>query len=101
MGSELEFAAIIQTRDSRAQAIKDLSSYAWNKTSRHIHKSRIAANKSYIGAPPNPLPGWKSPDSEGIEQAFRNDFTLDDLPWARDHVVGGDISSFPSLVSYL
>lgn len=91
MGSELELAAINETKYSRTQAVKDLPSYSWNKTARYIHQSRIAANKLFSGAPHNPLLGWKSPYSEGNEQAFRNVFTLDDLPWIRDHVVGGDV----------
>ncbi|KAK5987983.1 Highly reducing polyketide synthase valA [Cladobotryum mycophilum] len=91
MGSELELAAINQTKYSRVQAIKDLPSYAWNKTARYIHQSRVAANKLHGGGPYNRLLGWKSPYSEGNEQAFRNVFTLDDLPWMRDHVVAGDV----------
>ncbi len=91
MGSELELAAINQTKYSRVQAVKDLPSYAWNKTARYIHRPRVAANKLHSGGHYNRLLGWRSPYSEGNEQAFRNVFTLDDLPWIRDHVVAGDI----------
>lgn len=91
MGSELDLAAINQTKSSRVQIVEDLPSYSWNKTARYIHHSRITTNKLYSGAPYNRLLGWRIPYSEGNEQAFRNIFTLDDLPWIRDHIVAGDI----------
>lgn len=91
MGSELDFTAINQTEHSPVQIVKDLPSYAWNKTARYIHQSRVAVNKLYNGVSYSRLLGWKSPYSEGNEQAFRNVFTLDDLPWLRDHVVAGEI----------
>lgn len=91
MGSKLDLAAINQIKGSEVQAIKDLPSYAWNKTASYIHQPRVAANKLHGGGRYNRLLGWKSPYSEGNEQAFRNVFTLDDLPWIRDHVVAGDI----------
>lgn len=90
MGSAPDLAAINQTKDSPMQALTDLPSYAWNKTVRYSHQSRLAANKLYSGAPYNRLLGWKSPYSEGNEQAFRNVFTLDDLPWIKDHVIAGE-----------
>ncbi|KAL9594233.1 MAG: hypothetical protein Q9179_005489 [Wetmoreana sp. 5 TL-2023] len=91
MGSELDFAAINQTKYSQVQAVEDLPSYSWNKTARYIHQPQVAASKLNSGAPYNRLLGWKSPYSEGNEQAFRNVFTLDDLPWIRDHVIAGEI----------
>lgn len=91
MGSELDLAAINQTKDSPVQALTDLPSYVWNKAARYIHQSRFAANKLSLGGPYNRLLGWKSPYSEGNEHTFRNVFTLDDLPWIRDHVVAGQV----------
>ncbi|KAL8766899.1 MAG: hypothetical protein Q9209_006447 [Squamulea sp. 1 TL-2023] len=91
MGSELNFAAINRTEYFPVQTVKDLPSYAWNKTGRYIHQSHVASSKLRTGAPYNRLLGWKSPYSEGNEHAFRNVFSLDDLPWIRDHVVAGDI----------
>ncbi|KAL8922238.1 MAG: hypothetical protein Q9208_005317 [Pyrenodesmia sp. 3 TL-2023] len=91
MGSDVDLAAINQTKNSPVQVVKDLPSYAWNKTAKYIHQSQVATNKLHAGAPYNRLLGWKSPYSEGNEQAFRNVFTLDDLPWIRDHAVAGEI----------
>ena len=75
MGLDLDFAAINQTKCFPIHVVKDLPSYAWNKTARYIHQPQVAANKLYSGMPYNRLLGWKSPYSEGNEQAFRNVFT--------------------------
>ena len=90
-GTDLDLAAINQTKLSPVQTIDDLPPYAWNKTARYIHQSRIAANWLHGGRPYHRLLGWKSPYSEGNEHAFRNVFTMEDQPWIRDHVVTGDV----------
>ncbi|KAL8999566.1 MAG: hypothetical protein Q9169_001655 [Polycauliona sp. 2 TL-2023] len=90
-GSDIKFAAINQTRSSRVQLLDDLPPYEWNKAARYIHQSRIATNWLRGGGPYHSLLGWKSPYDEGNEHSFRNVFTLDDLPWIRDHVVSGDV----------
>ncbi|KAI0133897.1 putative polyketide synthase [Xylariales sp. AK1849] len=90
-GLMVKFDALNQTTHSRVQVVNDLPSYEWNKTVRYIHRPRLASQKLYGGGKYNTLLGWKSPYSEGREQAFRNVFTLDDLPWIRDHVVTGRI----------
>lgn len=90
-GSKLEFAAINKTEHSPVQVVSDLPSYVWNKTARYIQQPRLAAKKLLGGMSYKRLLGWKSPYSEGSEHIFRNVFTLDDLPWVRDHVINGDI----------
>ncbi|KAL9587952.1 MAG: hypothetical protein Q9203_003236, partial [Teloschistes exilis] len=90
-GLDLDLAAINHTDSSSPQMLHDLPPYEWNKTVRYIHQSRIAANWLHAGSPYHRLLGWKSPYCKGDEHAFRNIFTLDDLPWVRDHVVTGDI----------
>ena len=90
-GSDLDLATVNQTKLSPVQIVDDLPPYAWNKTARYIHQSRIAANWLHGGRPYHRLLGWKSPYSEGNEHSFRNIFTMEDLPWVRDHVVTGDV----------
>ncbi|KAL8789759.1 MAG: hypothetical protein Q9213_001010 [Squamulea squamosa] len=90
-GADVDLAAINQTKSSPVKTVNNLPPYEWNKTATYIHQSRLAANWLHGGAPYNRLLGWKSPYSEGNEHAFRNVFTLDDLPWIRDHVVSGDV----------
>lgn len=91
MGLSVSLNAINMTKHPRGQVVSDLPPYEWNKTVRYLHHPRIATQKLYGGATYNRLLGWKSPYSEGNEQSFRNVFTLDDLPWIRDHVVTGEV----------
>lgn len=91
MGLNVNFDAINQNIHSRVQVLHDLPPYEWNKATRYVHRPRVGTNKLFGGTSYNKLLGWMSPYSEGTEQAFRNVFTLDDLPWIRDHAVSGDI----------
>lgn len=91
MGLNVNFDTINQNTDSCVQVLHDLPSYEWNKATRYVHRPRVGTNKLFGGTSYNKLLGWKSPYSEGPEQVFRNVFTLDDLPWIREHAVSGDI----------
>lgn len=100
MGSSLDFAAANKTNANSACVLTDLPSYEWNKKASYLHKSRIAVQKMHPGHTYTPLLGWKMP-SEGSEHTFRQVFTLDEMPWIRDHKVVGDVlfpfSGFVSL----
>ncbi|KAI1133192.1 putative polyketide synthase [Nemania abortiva] len=91
MGLGVNLSLINSAQHSKPRVVCDMPSYEWNKLTRYLHQPRVAMQKLYGGEAYNKLLGWKSPYSEGKEQAFRNVFTLDDLPWIRDHVVNGDI----------
>ncbi|KAF2725987.1 KR-domain-containing protein [Polychaeton citri CBS 116435] len=90
LGGNLEFAAVNKTNTGTACVLTDLPSYQWNKNASYVHRSRIAVQKMYPGHTYSPLLGWKMP-SEGSEHTFRQVFTLDEMPWIRDHKVTGDI----------
>ncbi|PNY26666.1 Polyketide synthase [Tolypocladium capitatum] len=100
MGRALNFAAVNKTNITNACVLTDLPSYEWNKNASYLHKSRIAVQKMHPGHTYSPLLGWKMP-SEGSEHTFRQVFTLDEMPWIRDHKVMGDVlfpfSGFMSL----
>ncbi|KXJ92221.1 polyketide synthase [Microdochium bolleyi] len=89
-GAEIDLEAINRTRGSRVSVLHDLPPYEWNKASRYLHRPRVGTTKLFGGQAYHKLLGWQSPYTEGAEHAFRNVFTLDDLPWIRDHVVGGN-----------
>ena len=91
MGSTVDLAAVNQTSLENAKVISDLPAYEWDRSSRFIIKSRIAQNKLFPKQPYDPLLGWKSPYTEGGEHTFRQVFTLDELPWIRDHNVAGTV----------
>lgn len=87
-GADLEFGEINKT--SNARLLTDLPPYEWNHTTSYIHRPRVAQQKMLDGTPYDPFLGWKSPYREGKEETFRNVFTLDDMPWIRDHHIAGD-----------
>ncbi|TPX07065.1 uncharacterized protein E0L32_011053 [Thyridium curvatum] len=99
LGSNLDFAAVTGLNKSNARVLTDLPSYAWNKERVYLHKSPISVQKMHPGHTYSPLLGWKMP-SEGGEHTFRQVFTLDEMPWIRDHkVVGETLFPFSGFVS--
>ncbi|EED14393.1 polyketide synthase, putative [Talaromyces stipitatus ATCC 10500] len=91
LGATLQLAAVNQTDHRNARVLKDLPPYAWDKSTRYFMRSRITQAKLHPNQPYHPLLGWKSPYTEGSEVSFRQVFTLDEIPWIRDHNVGGHV----------
>lgn len=91
MGSPIDLGPVNQTDHHNSHVLTDLPPYAWDKSARYMLKSRIVRDKLHPGQPYHPLLGWKSPYAEGGEQKFRQVFTLDEMPWIRDHNVGGHV----------
>ncbi|KFA72676.1 hypothetical protein S40288_03374 [Stachybotrys chartarum IBT 40288] len=89
-GSTLDFAAVNQTNAKAVRVLTDLPSYEWNKNATYLHKSPVAVQKMHPGHAYSPLLGWKMP-SGGSEYVFRQVFTLDEMPWIRDHKVVGEV----------
>ncbi|KAK8137622.1 Compactin diketide synthase [Apiospora sp. TS-2023a] len=90
-GHDISFGEVNKTPSLGAKVLTDLPPYEWNKSTRYIHQSRISAQKLLGGGPYHPLLGCKSPYSEGNEHVYRNVFTLDDIPWIRDHNIAGEV----------
>lgn len=89
MGSSLNLAAVNNTTSKDARVLTDLPSYEWSKETRYIHEYPRSVQEKHPGHHYNPLLGWKIP-SEGNDHIFRQVFTLDEMPWIRDHEVAGD-----------
>lgn len=90
MGLDLDFSTINGTKPKSHRVLADLPSYEWDKKARFIHKSPLSVGKFHSGHTFTPLLGWKMA-SQGREHVFRQVFTLDDLPWLRDHKVVDDV----------
>ena len=90
-GCDIDLGEVNQTSDANAKVLTDLPAYEWNKSTRYIHQPRIAAQKLLAGEAPHPLLGSRSPYADGSEVAYRHVFTLDDLPWIRDHNIAGEV----------
>ena len=91
LGVPINLRAINQTDNKNARVLSDLPRYAWDKSVRYVHKSRTLQDRLHPGKPYHPLLGWKCPYEGGDEHTFRQVFTLDDIPWIRDHHVAGHV----------
>ncbi|KAH8797946.1 putative polyketide synthase [Xylogone sp. PMI_703] len=91
LGLTVNLGAINQTGPMNAHVIPNLPPYEWDKSARYTHKSRLAKQKLHPGYAFHPLLGWKSPYDDGEEVTFRQVFTLDEIPWIRDHKVSGQV----------
>jgi acyl transferase domain-containing protein/NADPH:quinone reductase-like Zn-dependent oxidoreductase len=88
---DLDFAEINQTNaQPGARVLTDLPAYSWNKT-RLVALPRVAQERLFNGRRYDTMLGWRSPYVDGDEHVFRNIFSLDDMPWLRDHNIGGEI----------
>ncbi|EQB53642.1 beta-ketoacyl synthase domain-containing protein [Colletotrichum gloeosporioides Cg-14] len=91
MGLSVDFLAVNGTGPkSGHRVLADLPSYEWDKKARFIHRSPVSVGKFHSGHTFTPLLGWKMA-SQGRDHVFRQVFTLDELPWVRDHKVVGDV----------
>ncbi|KAK2053251.1 hypothetical protein LY76DRAFT_668243 [Colletotrichum caudatum] len=91
MGLSINFLAVNGTGPmSGHRVLADLPSYEWDKKARFIHRSPVSVGKFHSGHTFTPLLGWKMASS-GRDHVFRQVFTLDELPWVRDHKVVGDV----------
>lgn len=75
----------------RVTLLTDLPRYAWNHQNKYWHESRLSRMHSHRGSTVarSELIGVEAIYSTSIEPAWRNVFTLDDLPWIRHHQIQG------------
>jgi NADPH:quinone reductase-like Zn-dependent oxidoreductase/ubiquinone/menaquinone biosynthesis C-methylase UbiE len=91
MGTSIDLAMVNQIDHHNAHVLTDLPPYAWDKSVSYVHKSRVTQEKLHPGQPFAQLLGSKSLYGNGSEPTFRQVFTLDDIPWIRDHNVAGHV----------
>lgn len=80
--------AVNQTNQHNASVVTELPSYAWDKTTYEM-RPRVTHEKYFPGEDYHPLLGRRVNSNSGRERTYRQVFTLDEMPWIRDHVVGG------------
>ncbi|KAH5755460.1 hypothetical protein HBI88_210740 [Parastagonospora nodorum] len=88
LGTRVELKAINQTDKHNAEVITELPAYAWDKTDYEL-RPRSTNDKYFPGENFHPLLGRKISPNASQERTYRQVFTLDEMPWIRDHVVGG------------
>ncbi|KAK2795949.1 Type I Iterative PKS [Onygenales sp. PD_10] len=87
-GTSIAFAAVNQTGSYHPRLVPDLPPYEWDRSVEYAYKSRIGQETWFPGQAWAPLLGRKSPYGNGGEPTFRSVFTIDEIPWIRDHKVG-------------
>ncbi|KAJ3545058.1 hypothetical protein NM208_g2700 [Fusarium decemcellulare] len=91
LGAPISLEAVNHTNNHNAKVLTELPAYPWDRSVQYKLSSRITEAKLHPGQPYDPMLGWKSPYTEGGEVAFRQVFTLDEMPWIREHAVGGQV----------
>ncbi|KAG6006385.1 Type I Iterative PKS [Claviceps maximensis] len=90
-GTPVNLGEVNQTNMHNARVVTGLPSYAWDKSVSYEIRSRATAEQLYPGGPWHPLLGRREATQDGKQQVYRQVFTLDEIPWLRDHVVAGAV----------
>ncbi|KAK8042488.1 polyketide synthase [Apiospora phragmitis] len=91
LGSSIHLGQVNGTSIGTADVLDDLPAYAWDKTASYKIESRPNHERLFPGESYNPLIGRLVPSNGGKERAYRQVFTLDEVPWIRDHAVAGAV----------
>ncbi|KAL9617355.1 MAG: hypothetical protein Q9160_007843 [Pyrenula sp. 1 TL-2023] len=89
MGVPIQLGVVNDTDQHNAHVVTDLPPYAWDKSTSYELKPRATHEKLFPGEPYHPLIGRRVDSNGGMERAYRQVFTLDEMPWIRDHNVAG------------
>lgn len=88
LGAPITLGAVNQTDQHNASVVTELPAYAWDKINYEL-RPRATHEKFFPGEDYHPLLGRRVTSNSGQERTYRQVFTLDEMPWIRDHVVGG------------
>ena len=91
LGAPIQLGAVNQTNKHNAHVVTGLPAYAWDKSTSYEIRPRATHEKLFPGEPYNPLLGIRVISNGGRERAYRQAFTLDEMPWIRDHNVAGAV----------
>ena len=92
-GAELDLAKVNETDDSRTTNLKtitDLPNYAWNHSGEYWYESESSKDWRYRNFPHPDLIGSKVLGTSWHTPSWRKSLKLADLPWLKDHKVGGN-----------
>ncbi|KAI2899701.1 hypothetical protein CBS11852_3268 [Aspergillus niger] len=71
--------------------LTDLPLYPWQKRTAYREESRATKRRNFGKFPHHELLGSPVLEASDLEPAWRNILRLEDVPWLKDHRVGGDI----------
>ncbi|KAJ6151550.1 hypothetical protein N7470_007147 [Penicillium chermesinum] len=99
LGVPIDLGAVNQTSKANANVVTGLPKYSWDKSTVYRVAPRASVEKKHPGDSYHPLLGRPQISVGGLERVYRQVFNLDEMPWVRDHVVGG-VVVFP-MTGYL
>ncbi|KAI0543419.1 putative polyketide synthase [Xylaria curta] len=91
MGAPIELGSVNQTNKHNAHVVTGLPAYAWDKSTSYEIRPRATQERFFPGDSYNSLLGRRLNSNGGKERAYRQVFTLDEMPWIRDHNVAGAV----------
>lgn len=91
VGVPVLLGEVNQTNVHNADVITGLPAYAWDKSVSYEVRPRATHQKLFPGETFHPLLGRRIATDGGKQRIYRQVFTLDEMPWIRDHVVAGAV----------
>jgi acyl transferase domain-containing protein/SAM-dependent methyltransferase len=75
--------------NGEGRVLTDLPVYPWQHDSSHWNESRLSRDRRLRRFRHHELLGTRVPESVDLEPIWRNILRLEDVPWLRDHSIGG------------
>ena len=76
---------------SQGNTLVDLPNYSWNHDAPLWNESQLSKDFRHRIWPRHDLLGSRVPGTNGTSALFRNFLRLEDVPWLRDHQIGGTV----------
>ncbi|PYH62465.1 type I polyketide synthase [Aspergillus niger CBS 101883] len=89
LGVDVNLGLVNGTGDETV--LTDLPLYPWQKRTAYREESRATKRRNFGKFPHHELLGSPVLEASDLEPAWRNILRLEDVPWLKDHRVGGDI----------
>lgn len=74
-----------------SRVLTDLPAYPWHYERAYWSETRAMKNWRFRKHAPHDLLGTRTIDSTELSPTWRNEISLGDVPWLKDHCVGNDI----------
>lgn len=91
LGAPIRLEGVNLTDKHNAEVLTGLPAYAWDKSASYEIMPRSTRELLFPGEPYHPLLGRPTTSTGGGERLYRQVFTLDEIPWIRDHNVSGTV----------
>ncbi|KAI1125429.1 hypothetical protein F5Y10DRAFT_284293 [Nemania abortiva] len=85
--STINFGAM----NPKGKTLHDLPHYPWSHEARYWYESRMSRQYRFREFAHHDLLGSRVQESSDLQPVWRNMLRVDNVPWLRDHVIGGDI----------